>query len=338
MRKTRSQVANAKTAGQEPSPLRQLEPTKRTRKPSSRQQKASAGTASAGTDNGKDASEAPSFLPTHTPRFPRRVSKSPPVSPVYSPKSNVLLRALLEEAAADPVSPALRGPAESHTLLHLWVDARVEVLASARPVEDPNVTLAVPTSSIPALLAFIAAGNVPQKPGNVLTEEAAVPMQPSAPQKRKLGTDAEMPPARRPRLEASPPPADPLVPGKRRIVKKGRSFSRGLPTAANPRVAALEGAEAVVPTASAPQQEAAPAQEPPARDLPATPVRSWGFGRLIRSARTVTRFLPGLGRDRAGNGGPEPTAGTGDNLIRSSIPSVPAQSHFFLSFFFFVSC
>ena len=62
---------------------------------------------------------------------------------------------------AGSVVPAaqLAVPGESQALLRVWVDAGPEALASGRPVDDPNLELAIPSALVPKLLAFIASRN-----------------------------------------------------------------------------------------------------------------------------------------------------------------------------------
>ena len=90
--------------------------------------------------------------------------------------------------AAGSVVPAaqLAVPGESQALLRIWVDAGPDALASGRPVDDPNLELAIPSARVPDLLAFIASRNQAKPPlqetSQMVSPTAPTPLEP-APQK-----------------------------------------------------------------------------------------------------------------------------------------------------------
>ncbi|MCJ1343400.1 hypothetical protein MMC31_001593 [Peltigera leucophlebia] len=82
--------------------------------------------------------------------------------------------------AAGSVVPAaqLAMPGDSQALLRVWVDAGPEALASGRPVNDPNLELAIPSALVPELLAFIGSRNQAQ-PQIQETSQVAAPITPA---------------------------------------------------------------------------------------------------------------------------------------------------------------
>ena len=323
--RTRSQAVKATEGGEQPSPLRVWAPPPRTRQAARPARQASA----------------------------RATTASPPA-------------VAASEAAAEPIAPmapslVCRGPAEPQSLLHVWVDARAEVLASARPVEDPSVSLAVPTSMIPALLALVGAGSRAPQP----TTNPATPMAPRAQDKRKLADDAEMSRVARRLCLSAPAATSPIrdpwgtgpvsQPARRR---KGGSFRHALPylraerasrevmiyhddsdhrsdtdVAGRQATAAQTATEAWTPVPVQPTPAPERVESPPLPAHPpvtperviAVPVTRWR-NLVNRSARSVSRYIPGFGRSATapvaqnlpGNGGSDaPSSGTGGKSARS---------------------
>lgn len=247
-------------------------------------------------------------------------------------------------------SPQLRVsaviPAVPHTILHLWLDANSEDLASARPAAKPSIAMAVPSVLIPDLLQYISR-LANQTNVHVLTTDAAsIGLLPTLPtsNKRKLDAAAEMPqPAQRVRVEISETPkpkrrkgvfsrmplqdldifnttpatsitSPPDVYGSpttytriSRYSKEGNlqlglvATTQGIPSVAS-------GTNEVGPTGydgehndgdelEQSAEETNLANQTLADDEPTaeTPRSSrWGFGELLKSARSVSKFLPGF--------------------------------------------
>lgn len=193
--RTRSQKLALENAGGLPSPPQQLPATQRRargpkKKPSLAQQGPSIAAENAEEPNSETtkSSLVPTVHPVHRSRR-GQVPSTPPVAHATQP----------------PTSLAPKVPKAPQALIHVWVDAAAEDLASAQPVSDPNILLAVPSAMIPNLLKFIAANTKLTKSAAITT----ISISPSS-NKRKLPADADSPPAaQRARIEPSPTPVPP---------------------------------------------------------------------------------------------------------------------------------
>lgn len=220
--RTRSKKIALENAGGIPSPPQQLPAVqKRTRAPrkkaSRAQQEPSIGTEDSKNPNSEAASS--SFVPNVHPVQTRAPTTRLPV-PSRLPGPSRPLR--VRTPSAFSVAPAAQtptslAPQSPQALIHIWVDASAEDLASAQPVSDPTILVAVPSDAIPRLLTFI--GTLSHR-HNELTISAAITtisISPSS-NKRKLPADADLPPlAQRARIEPTPAPVRP---------KARRAFSR----------------------------------------------------------------------------------------------------------------
>ena len=237
-------------------------------------------------------------------------------------------------------------PAASHTILHFWLDAAQEDLASARPGSDPSIALALPSALIPELLHCISRLANSARTNTLTLNAASIGISPrSAPRsnKRKLSEDAENSQvAQRVRVEISQKPKR----QKRRGVFSRRPIkdfnftppslgstspnSHGLATAfrreslyskdgslqlglvANPQIVSPPRNETIIaqPTEAEVEQRDSDERIQPAEEAPMvaqTPTQNqavvdnprsvrWGFGDLLKSARSVSKFLPGFQR------------------------------------------
>lgn len=196
--RTRSQKLALQNAGGLPSPPQQLPATqKRARgpkkKPSRAQQRPSIAAEDAKEPN-SETTKSPLVPIVHPVRSPGRgrVPSTPPVAHATQPPTS-------------PAPTVPKVPKVPQALIHVWVDAAAEDLASAQPVNDPNILLAVPSALIPNLLKFIAANTELTISPAITT----ISISPSS-NKRKLPADADSPPAaQRPRIEPSPTPVRP---------------------------------------------------------------------------------------------------------------------------------
>ncbi|MCJ1426347.1 hypothetical protein MMC29_004250 [Sticta canariensis] len=220
--RTRSKKIAFENAGGIPSPPQQLPAVqKRTRAPrkkaSHTQQEPSIGTEDSKIPNSeaKSSSFVPNVLPVQT-RAPTTRLPVPSRLPGPSRPLRVRTPSALSVAPAAQ-TPTSLGPQTPQALIHIWVDASAEDLASAQPVSDPTILVAVPSDAIPHLLTFI--GTLSHR-RNELTISAAtttISISPSS-NKRKLPADADLaPPAQRARIEPTPAPVRP---------KARRAFSR----------------------------------------------------------------------------------------------------------------
>lgn len=220
--RTRSKKIALENAGGIPSPPQQLPAVqKRTRAPrkkaSRTQQEPSIGTEDSKIPNSEATSS--SFVPNVLPVQTRASTTRLPVpSRLPGPSRPLQVRtpsALSVASAAQ--TPTSLGPQTPQALIHIWVDASAEDLASAQPVNDPTILVAVPSDAIPHLLSFI--GTLSHR-RNELTISAAtttISISPSS-NKRKLPADADPPPlAQRARIEPTSAPVRP---------KARRAFSR----------------------------------------------------------------------------------------------------------------
>lgn len=192
--RTRSQKLAHENAGGPPSPPQQLPAVqKRARVP---KKKPTIGAEDAKDSNSEatTSSLVPNVHPVRTGARKGRAPSKPSVAPATQ------IPASLPQAPKVP-----------HALIHVWVDAAAEDLASARPVNDPNILLAVPSDLISNLLNFFGTNPTSHR-HNGLTFFAGtktISVSPSS-NKRKLPADADPPPpAQRARLEPTPPPVRP---------------------------------------------------------------------------------------------------------------------------------
>lgn len=101
---------------------------------------------------------------------------SPPQSLPYNQREPRHTRAKPSATVvARPVVPAAQSAVqgEAQSLLYVWVDAGPE--ASGRPVNDPTHKLAIPSSSVPALIAFIENLRNQNKQSHLPAEEEHFP-------------------------------------------------------------------------------------------------------------------------------------------------------------------
>ena len=118
--------------------------------------------------------------------------------------------------AAGSVVPAaqLAVPGEPQALLRIWVDAGPDALASGRPVDDPNLELAIPSARVPDLLAFIASRNQAkpqiQEPSQMAPPATATRLEPAPQQASHPVKSPSINPSPRPKnLESQPVPSPP---------------------------------------------------------------------------------------------------------------------------------
>ena len=247
-------------------------------------------------------------------------------------------------------------PAAPHTILHFWLDAAQEDLASARPGSNPSIAMALPSALIPDLLYCISRLANSTRTNTLTLNASSVGISPRMPasNKRKLSDGAENSQAaqgvrveisqkpkrqkrkgafsRMPLLDletlhstpraATPPdshgPATTIT--RESLYSKDGSLELGLvatsrviptprnepiiaePTVAEPTVAepveAEEGQrgsdERIQLLEEAPLVAQTPTQNPPVVETPRS--GRWGFGDLLKSARSVSKFLPGFQR------------------------------------------
>lgn len=213
-------------AGLPISPPQHLTPERRRRAPKKRSAK-QVKNSSTDTDPSKDAdSEATaSCIPPRLAPGPAGPNASPNHSAQQPPRRVSATRR--RSSVVPPIPfPLYTEPPVPQTLIHIWVDASTEVLASVRPLDDPKISLAIPSSIVPDLLSFLA-GRPATKQRNQLTCPVAnYSFSPDSPSnKRKLADDAPMPqPAQRARIEAAPPSPPPAGVN----IKPKGSFSQGL--------------------------------------------------------------------------------------------------------------
>lgn len=249
-------------------------------------------------------------------------------------------------------SPQSRVPAMAsaapHSILHLWLDATQEDLASARPGPNPSIAMALPSSLIPDLLQYIARLADSTRANTLTLNVSSIGISPQLPtsNKRKLDDDAEMSQAaQRVRVEISQTPKRQKKKGIfSRMPLQDLETSNQTPTTltATPpdshgpattftrnslysKDGSLQlGLIATSQVIFAPESETngteltggdveqrdgdgmvQPAEEistvvqilpenQPAAETP-RPGR-WGFGDLLKSARSVSKFLPGFPR------------------------------------------
>ena len=242
-------------------------------------------------------------------------------------------------------------PAAPHTILHLWLDATQEDLASARPGSDPSIAMALPSSLIPDLLRYIARPASSTSANTLTLNASSIGISPRLPasNKRKLGDDAEISrAAQRVRVEISQPPKrqrkrgvfsrmplqdldsshptltalavtppDPHGPAttftRGSLYSKDGSLQLGLvatsqvispPKNEMNRTETTEG-EAETRDRGDRDEQIQPAEEvstiaqiPTGHQPVVETPRSgrWGFGDLLKSARSVSKYLPGFPR------------------------------------------
>jgi hypothetical protein len=265
-----------------------------------------------------------------------------------SPKLSTELRAT--SSPMSPGSPQPRAPAViaavPHTILHFWLDASSQDLASTRPAAKPSIAMAVPSILVPDLLQYISRLANHTNVYVLTTDAASIGILPtlSASNKRKLDDGAEMPqPTQRVRVEISENPK----PKRRRGVfsrmpLQDIDISNTIPTTSvtsppdvygspttytrmsryskegNLQLGLIATPQGITSVASETNEvrpagsngerrdndehvqlaeETHTATQTLAEDEPMaeTPRSSrWGFGELLKSARSVSKFLPGF--------------------------------------------
>lgn len=234
-------------------------------------------------------------------------------------------------------------PAASHTILHFWLDAAQEDLASARPDSDPSIAVALPSALIPDLLHYISILANSARTNTLTVNAASIGISPRSARsnKRKLGEDAEISQAaQRVRVEISqepkrqkrrgvfsrrpikdlnftpPSPTSPNSHGlatnfkRESLYSKDGSLQLGLVATsqiaspprnetiiAQPTEAEVEQGdldERIQPAEGAPMVAQTPTQNQAVVENPRS--GRWGFGDLLKSARSVSKFLPGFQR------------------------------------------
>ena len=260
----------------------------------------------------------------------------PTVFKISSPAVDAAaLPAELPHARAPTVAPAI-----PHTILHFWLDATPEDLASARPSSDPSIAMALPSSLIPDLLQSVARPANSSR-GYTLTLNASLvgisPQMPSS-NKRKLDDDEEpSQAAQEVRVEIAHTPKRQKRKGmfsrkplqdldtstqttSREPTGSTATFTRSslyskdgtlqlgrVTTSPNttPLESEINGTEPAVDDTDygdsdgiiQAAEESSTATPTPTENQPTeeTPrVGRWGLGELLKSARSVSKFLPGF--------------------------------------------
>lgn len=216
--RTRSQKLASENAGAPPSPPQQLPAVqKRTRAPrkkASRAQQEPSTVVGGSKDLNSEASTSSLIPNVHPVQTRSRTSGRAPATRLPAQTRSRRVRAPFKPSVA-PATQTLTspGPKVPQALIHIWVDIAEEDLASAQPVNDPNILMAVPADAIPNLLKFIASNKTSPRQ-NKLTLSAVttnISISPSS-NKRKLPVDADPPPvAQRARIEPTCPPVRPKV-------------------------------------------------------------------------------------------------------------------------------
>lgn len=293
-----------------------------------------------------------------------------------------------DSAASKPIQTGTPAtvPATPHTLLHLWLDAAQEDLASARPGSNPTIAMALPSSLIPDLLHYITRLANSTRTNTLTLNASSIGISPHMPSsnKRKLGDDAEnSQAAQRVRVEISQKPKRQRKKGIfSRMPLQDLETSHHSPTtlAATPRdshgpattftrdslyskdgnlqlglvatsqVISTSRIEAIraEPTGGeveqrgvderiSPTEEVSTITHTQIEDQPvAETPRSgrWGFGDLLKSARSVSKFLPGFQRAvpvpaaviEDGSANPNPPLNPISPAIDRPAPSLEARS------------
>ncbi|MCJ1261178.1 hypothetical protein MMC22_001042 [Lobaria immixta] len=237
--RTRSQKLASENAGALPSPPQQLPAVqKRTRAPrkkaSPAQQEPSI--AVEGSKDLNSEASTSSLIPSvHPVQTRSRTKWRAPATRLPAQTRSRRVRAPPKPSVA-PATQTLTspGPKVPQALIHIWVDIAAEDLASAQPVNDPNILMAVPADVIPNLLKFIASNKTSPRP-NKLTLSAVTTTISTSPSsnKRKLPVDADPPPvAQRARIEPTRPPVRPKV--RRAFGPDGLAEPRLVPTQSTP--------------------------------------------------------------------------------------------------------
>lgn len=251
-------------------------------------------------------------------------------------------------------------PTAPHTILHFWLDATPEDLASARPGANPDIAMAIPSSLFPDLLQNITKSANSARVNTLTLNVPSVGTSQQSPSshKRKLGEDAEISQAsQRVRVEISQPPKRQKRKGvfsrmplqgletfhhapnslaatppkshgpdttftRENLYSKDGSIQLGLVASSRTEttggdvetfqvISTSESETYGTETAGGdlerrhrdermqPAEEASAVAQPPVENQPPaqTPRSSrWGFGDLLKSARSVSKFLPGFPR------------------------------------------
>ncbi len=292
--------------------------------------------------------------PLKTPRQPKTLGASSAndadAAPNGSPTLPTAITAssIAVDATSVPYgSPQSRAPAKNpavpHTILHLWLEANSEDLASARPATDPSISMAVPSDLVPDLLRYISSGANSTSASVLTLNVASIGISPKMPSsnKRKLSDDAETSEeAQRVRVEISQPPKRQKRKGVfSRMPLQDSDASNQIPTAAvttppdsfvpptnfskisryskdGSLQLGLAATSQSIPAAGSEASEAEPVAgdgehrggneivqgtsattqtEAENEAIAETPRPSrWGLGDLLKSARSVSKFLPGF--------------------------------------------
>lgn len=233
---------------------------------------------------------------------------SPPIMPL-TPRSRLWARRP-NNLGSWKLKRASR-PDEKYAVLHLWSDASMAALASARPDGEPTLAIAIPMARLGHYLKRLAAdypgGSPPKR--QKLTASTATQTVASAGNKRKATDDPDdTPPSRRVRFQQQGTSAQTNT---HRIVRYKPAplyDADGMLQLGEPDVPVYSDEEDAHPQGSssftknkvvhttAQQVETAPASEAAIGAVPETPRSRWGLGSIFSSA---SRFVPGLGRRTA---------------------------------------
>jgi len=202
-------------------------------------------------------------------------------------------------------------PDEKYAVLHLWSEASMAALASARPDSEPTMAIAVPMARLGHYLKRLAAdysgGSSAKR--QKLTASTATQTVANAGNKRKATDDPDdTPPSRRVRFQQQGTSAQTNT---HRIVRYKPAplyDADGMLQLGEPDIPVYSDEEDAHPQGSssftkdkvvhsaAQQIETAPASEAAIGTVPETPRSRWGLGSIFSSA---SRFVPGLGRRTA---------------------------------------
>ena len=299
--KTRSQRIKQQQEGIPTSPPLQLP---NTRRPSARAGRATAAAAEAA-PTVENPAEARAGRGRPTRKAVRKTHQnSAPTGEVVDVTSEALTSPSPPPVAEFPSTRASHGtdaPA-GYSLLHLWVDPTSEDLAPSRPASDPTLTVAFPSAALPGLMAFINRQFVPNE--KLTISAAPSPSPPSQSRKRKLSSEAVLPSRKRgifSRMPLQPSGAAQAVPYSSPATDGGRvqlvvGAGKDRLFTGQPIVAGRESYDAELSSSDKGKGGSQVGDGSRAEAELKQPVSRWGLASILGSARSMSRYLPGLAR------------------------------------------
>lgn len=300
--KTRSQRIKQQQEGIPTSPPLQLP---NTRRPSARAGRATAAAAEVAptVENPAEARAGRKRPASKAVRKTRQTSA--PAGEVVDVTSEALTSPSPPLVAEFPSTRASHGtdaPA-GYSLLHLWVDPTSEDLAPSRPASDPTLAVAFPSAALPGFMAFINRQFVPNE--KLTISAAPSPSPPSQSRKRKLPSEAVLPSKKRGifsrmplqpsgAAQAAPYSSSPATDGGRVQLVVGAGKDRLF--TGQPIVAGRESDDAESSSSDEGKGGIEGGDGSRAEAKLKQPVSRWGLASIFGSARSVSRYLPGLAR------------------------------------------